>query len=86
MYALYKDGEPYINGEISPIDHGIIQLTVNKNMEAPAEYRAKVKEIWGDIGKLIDLGHESITSATSDVNAFQCAFPHNVVINNIAAV
>ena len=87
VFALYKNGEPFINGEISPTDHGIIQLRIDRNKEAPPEYRARVKMIWDDIGKLMGLdGYFLKVLLPGELNAPGIYHIPNVVVDNVAGV
>ena len=67
--------------EIFPSNHDIIQIRVDRNKEAPAEYRAKVKEIWDDMGKMF--GFKGLTSSGNAIQDYLAAVGN--VVGNLNA-
>src|ERR1700677_1777396 len=49
LFALYKDGEPFIAGELKTSNYDIVQLMLNRNQRAPDEYWKAVNKIWDAI-------------------------------------
>ena len=49
LFALYKDGEPLMAGELKPSNYDIVQLMMNRNQRAPDEYWKAVNKIWDAI-------------------------------------
>jgi len=49
LFALYRDGEPFIAGELKTSNYNIVQLMLNRNQRAPDEYWKAVNKIWDAI-------------------------------------